>query len=174
MDAPILWPSGDATTREEEDMLTWLKSLLFGPQPAGPPQTLRAFNPAEPTISRDLVRVENEALIVETDREGTVNLYELQKPEVDQCILTYRATARAEALEGRAYLEMACKFPKVGEHRSRGLQNSLSGPQDWTSVETQVFLDQGQKPEHLGLNLVVEGPGRIVMKDVEVLSTPVS
>ncbi len=155
-------------------MLNWLKSLVYGPQPTGPPQTLRAFDPSEPAISQDSVRFENEALVVETDREKTVNLFEVRDPQVDKCILTYRASARAEALEGKAYLEMACKLPKLGEHRSRGLEASLSGTQDWTPVETQMFLDRGQKPEHLGLNLVVEGAGRIVMKDVEVLSTPVS
>ena len=39
-------------------MLKWLKSLFSAPQPAGPPQVLRAFAPDTPTITQSGIRAE--------------------------------------------------------------------------------------------------------------------
>lgn len=155
-------------------MLRWLKSLFLGPQPVGPPETLRAFKPTEPTISKDSVRVEDQALVLEAHEKTTVSLFEVKQPHVDQCILTYRALAKADQLEGKAYLEMLCRLPRVGDHSAKGVDNALEGLGDWSLLETQVYLPEGQQPDFLRLNLVMEGPGRVRMKDVEVIKTPVA
>ena len=153
-------------------MLTWLKSLFLGPQPVGPPETLRAFKSTEPTISKDSVRVEDQALVVEANEKTTVSLFEVKQPSVEKCILTYRANAKAEQLEGKAYLEMQCRFPRLGDHKARGMDNALDGVGDWSPLEAQVYLAAGQSPDSLMLNMVMEGPGRVRMKDVEVIKTP--
>ncbi len=155
-------------------MLRWLKSIFLGPQPVGPPETLRAFKPTEPTISKDLVKVEDQALVLEANEKTTVSLFEVNQPHVDQCILTYRAKAKADRLEGRAYLEMLCRLPRIGDHKVKGVDSALEGLGDWSLLETRVYLPEGQKPELLKLNLVMEGPGRVRMKDVELIKTPVS
>lgn len=153
-------------------MLRWLKSAIFGPQPVGPPETLRAFKLSEPTISTGAVRVEDQALVLESNEKTTVNLFEVTQPPVEQCILTYRAMAKADKLEGKAYLEMQCRFPRVGEHSAKGMDKALDGLSDWSLLETEVYLGSGQKPDSLRLNLVMEGPGTVRMKDVELIKTP--
>ncbi|MFC1836637.1 hypothetical protein ACFL2Q_18250 [Thermodesulfobacteriota bacterium] len=154
-------------------MLKWLKSLFLGPQPSGPPQTFRAFDTSEPMISKDLVKVENDAFVVEAREKTTVTLFEVKKPDLEQCMLTYRAKAKAEDINGRAYLEMQLKFPKLGEHCAKGVNCAVSGSTDWTPMEAPVLLDVGQKPEMMRLNVVMEGPGKVRMKDVEVVRQPV-
>lgn len=153
-------------------MLKWLKSL-FGPRPTGPPQTLRAFDPSEPTFSQSGIRVEDDAFVIESKENTKVTLFELNDPGVDQCMLTYRANAKAEDIQGRAFLEMQLKLPKMAEHNAQGLDDAVSGSTDWKPMEAPVYLYSGQKPEKLTLNVVMEGPGKIRMKNVEVLSTPV-
>ncbi len=153
-------------------MLRWLKSIILGPQPVGPPETLRVFKPTDPTISTDSVRVEDQALVLEANEKTTVSLFEVNHPPVEQCILTYRALAKAERLEGKAYLEMQCSFPRVGDHSAKGMDTALDGLSDWSLLEAQVYLAQGQKPDSLKLNMVMEGPGTVRMKDVEVIKTP--
>ncbi len=155
-------------------MLRWLKSLFLGPQPVGPPETLRAFKPTEPTISKDSVRVEDQALVLEAKEKTTVSLFEVKQPDVEQCILTYRAKAKADELEGKAYLEMQCQLPRTGVHSAKGINKALEGLGDWSQLETQVYLPPGQSPDFLRLNLIMEGPGRVRMKDVEVIKTPVA
>lgn len=155
-------------------MLRWLKSIFLGPQPTGPPETVRAFTFRDPTLTRESVRVENESLVLESDENKTVSLYEVKDPPVQQCILTYRAKAKPEEVVGRAFLEMVCRFPKQGEHRARGLESAVTGSDEWTAMETQVYLAAGQKPEHLTLNVVLQGPGKVRVRDVEVLATPVT
>lgn len=155
-------------------MLKWLKSIVLGPQPTGPPQILRAFDPAEPTLAGDVVRVEDESFVVEAQKETTVSLFELKTAALEPCILTYKANAKAEGLEGKAYLEMQLKFPKLGEHSAKGVNTSITGSTDWTPLEAPVLLDGGQVPDKLKLNVVVEGQGTVRMKDVEVLRTPIS
>lgn len=153
-------------------MLKWLKSL-FGPRPTGPPQTLRAFDPSEPTFSESAVRVEEDAFVIESSETTRVTLFELYDPDAEQCLLTYRANAKAEDFQGRAFLEMALKLPKVPEHSAQGVETAVSGSTDWQMMEAPVYLYPGQKPEKLTLKLVLEGQGKIRMKDVEVLRTPV-
>lgn len=153
-------------------MLRWLKSVILGPQPVGPPETLRAFKLSDPTISKDSVRVEDQVLVLETNGKTTVSLFEVKHPPVEQCILTYRAKAKADRLEGKAYLEMLCRFPRVADHSAKGMDKALDGISDWSILETEVYLASGQKPDSLSLNLVMDGPGTVRMKDVELIKTP--
>ena len=56
-----------------------------------------------------------------------IPLFEMEQPDVEQCILTYRARMRTENAQGRVYLEMWCRFPGKGEFFSRGLQQAVMG-----------------------------------------------
>jgi hypothetical protein len=89
-------------------------------------------------------------------------------PGVEQCRVFYRARLKTEGLVGRAYLEMWCQFPGLGEAFSRGLDNTISGSSDWASCQTPFFLKAGEKPDLIRLNLVVEGRGKVFIKDVEL------
>lgn len=106
---------------------------------------------------------------IETTGPTTVRVAEIEMPPVEDTRLTYRARLRTEGLEGRAYLEMWCAFPGLGEYFSRALQDPISGSVDWVTQETPFFLEAGQRPSRVKLNLVIEGRGTVWLDDVTLV-----
>jgi hypothetical protein len=156
-------------------MLNWLKSRFAGPKPAGPPQLLRAFASDQPTITQTGIRVENGAWRIDARaEEQAIQLFEVENPAVEQCLLTYRAELKAEGLQGRAFLEMWCRMPGRGEFFSKGYQQAVSGTVDWARYEIPFYLKEGQKPDLIKLNVVVEGLGTVWLRNVELLKTPLA
>jgi hypothetical protein len=156
-------------------MLKWLKSLFAGPKPAGPPQVLRVFAPDQPTITQTGTRADNDAWQIDARaEEQTIRLFEVENPAVEQCILTYRAELKAEGLQGRAFLEMWCRLPGRGEFFSKGYEQAVSGTVEWARYEIPFYLKGDQKPDLIKLNVVVEGPGRVWLRNVELLKTPLA
>jgi len=153
-------------------MFNWLKSLFKAPQPAGPPQVVRAFRPADPTLAQDTIKVEPGGWLVEATAPQTVRLFEVPNPGLEQCLVTYRARLKTERLQGRAFLEMWCRLPGRGEFFSKGLHQAVAGTTDWASCEIPFYLKRGQKPDLIKLNLAVEGTGKVWIQDVELLQTP--
>lgn len=153
-------------------MLGWLKSLFRAPRPSGPPETIRQFRATDPTLSRDTITPAEDGWMVSAEGDQTVRLFEIQEPQVEKCLVTYRARMKTEGLSGRAFLEMWCRFPGRGEFFSRGLHQAVQGTTDWGSYEAPFLLKEGQRPDLIKLNLVVEGRGKIWLRDVEVLKTP--
>jgi len=155
-------------------MLKWLKSVFGSPQPSGPPETIRQFRTTDPTIARDCVTVAEDGWVVDSGNNQTIRLFEVEDLQLEQCLLTYRAQMKAEALSGRAFLEMWCRLPGRGEFFSKGLQQAVSGTTDWASYEVPFYLKRGQRTNLIKLNLVVEGKGRVWLKAIELLKTPLS
>ena len=109
--------------------------------------------------------------IVATD-STTVRLFEVEDPDVENSRLVYRARLRTEGVQGHVFLEKWCRFPGLGEFFSRALHAPLSGSTDWTSQETPFFLEAGQNPDHVALNVVITGPGTVWVDEVELVSLP--
>ena len=156
-------------------MLNWLKSRFAGPKPAGPPQVLRAFAPNWPTITQSGIRVENGAWHIDANaEEQTIRLFEVENPAVEQCLLTYRAELKTEVLQRRAFLEMWCRMPGRGEFFSKGYKQAVLGTVEWASYEIPFYLKGDQKPDFIKLNVVVEGQGRVWLRNLELLKTPLA
>ena len=155
-------------------MLRWLASLFKAPQPLGPPRTIRLFGTVDPTIARTNIAVHQDAWLIDTKEKQTFRLFELEDPEAQKCLITYRARIKSDGLAGRAFLEMWCRFPGRGEFFSKGSHQSVSGTTEWASYEIPFYLKKGQKPDLIKLNLVIEGIGRVWIKDIELLRTPLS
>ena len=155
-------------------MLKWFKSLFGVPQPSGPSETIRQFRSAEPTLSKSDLAAEGDGWVINVKDTQTVRLFEVAGVELEQCLLTYRAQMKTESLSGRAFLEMWCRLPGRGEFFSKGVQHAVSGTTDWASYQVPFLLRKGQKPDLIKLNLVVEGKGRVWLKAVELLRTPLS
>ena len=155
-------------------MLKWLTSLFRGPEPAGPPQTIRAFQTSDPTITQGGITVDEDGWLIDSTEKQTIRLFEVQNPQVELCLVTYKAQMKTENLRGRAYLEMWCRFPGRGEFFSKGFQQAVKGTTLWSSYEIPFYLKKGQKPDLIKLNLIVEGVGKIWIKDIELLRTPLS
>ncbi|OFW61646.1 MAG: hypothetical protein A2133_04690 [Actinobacteria bacterium RBG_16_64_13] len=155
-------------------MSNWLADILLQNKKDRIPSVIRRFGTADATLSRDTITVEGAAWLVEAKEDQVVRLFEVAAPdaEVEQCLLTYRASLKSEDLKGRAFLEMWCRFPGRGEFFSRGLNQPLKGTTAWTSHETPFRLKKGQRPDLIKLNLAVEGRGKIWITDVELLKMP--
>jgi len=145
-------------------------SAAGGPKQAA--QTLKAFSTANPTVSKDLVVTEDKAWLADCKKEQTIRLFEIENPGVERCMVVYKAKLKTENLKDQAYLEMWCRFPGRGEFFSRGLEHAVTGSNDWASYETPFFLKKGEKPDLIKLNLVVKGSGKVWVKDVELLKSP--
>jgi hypothetical protein len=156
-------------------MANWFTSKFKPPEPTGPSLTIRSFSPgADQTVSRDCVTAEQGAWAVDVAEQQTVRLFEVANPAAEQCMLAYRARLKTEGLSGRAYLEMWCRLPGRGEFFSKGLHQTVKGTTDWGSYEIPFYLKKGQRPDLIKLNLAVEGAGKLWIRDVELLMTPLA
>jgi len=111
----------------------------------------------------------NGSVRIQFKENSSIQLFNIENPSLDDCKLIYRARLKANNLNGRAYLEMLCFFKGQGEFFSRGLNSPLKGTTDWTTEETYFFLQRGQRPDRIKLNLVVEGKGTVWVDDISLL-----
>lgn len=83
--------------------------------------------------------------------------------------LVYQAQVRARDLKGNAFLEMWCFFGSDGPYFSRGLNSYITGTTDWTTLTTPFFLQPGQTPTRITLNLYVNGSGTLWVDDIRLI-----
>lgn len=153
-------------------VLDRIKSLFKQQEPAGPPETIRGYAVSDYPLTQDAVTVEEDAWRIQFDEARVIRLFEMEQPDVEHCILTYRARMRTEDAQGRIYLEMWCRFPGKGEFFSRGLQQAVMGTTDWSTHETPFFLKRGQRPDLIKMNIAAQGQGTVWIKELELLRTP--
>jgi hypothetical protein len=65
-------------------------------------------------------------------------------------------------------------MPGRGEFFSKGYKQAVSGTVEWASYEIPFYLKGGQKPDLIKLNVVVEGQGRVWLRNLELLKTPLA
>ncbi len=111
------------------------------------------------------------AALPHSGQTRVVRLYEVPEPAVEDCTVLYRAKLMTKGLTGRAYLEMWCRFPGLGEAFSRGLDQTISGSNDWVSCQIPFFLKKGERPDLVRLNVVIEGNGEVYARDIELRAT---
>lgn len=121
---------------------------------------------------RDPTADGNGSLRLKAQKPTTFHLYETGDLDIEQAVIFYRAKVRTGGVKGEAYLEMWCHFPGRGEYFSRGLQYSLSGNNNWTSVETSFMLRKGENPDNIRLNLVINGRGTAWVDDIRLEKGP--
>ncbi len=153
-------------------MLQWIKSLFRPPQPVGPAQIIKRFDQSEATITRDVVTLHDDGWLVDVAEARTVRLFDVEDPQVENCMVTYRADLKSDAVRGRSYLEMWCRIPGRGEFFSKGFHHALKGTNDWASYEIPFYLKPGQRPDLIKLNLTLEGRGRVWVKNIVLSYVP--
>jgi hypothetical protein len=109
------------------------------------------------------------SLKVTVSEPTVVRLYEVRNLNIENARLIYQARVRTEGVEGQVYLEMWCHFLRKGEFFSRGLQNTLTGTNQWVTMETPFFLKKGESPDYVRLNLVINGKGTAWIDDIWLL-----
>ncbi len=155
-------------------MFNWLKSIFGAPKPSGPPETIRLFRTTDATLTQGGVTIEQDSWAIDAKTDQTIRLFEVPNPQAEQCLLTYRAMMKTDGLAGRAFLEMWCRLPGRGEFFSKGVNQAVKGTTNWASYEIPFYLKKGQRPDLIKLNLVIEGRGKVWIKDVQLLKTPLS
>jgi len=110
------------------------------------------------------------------DAQGpmVVPLFEVSDVSIENATLIYQASLQSQNLDGQAYLEMWVRLPGKGEFFSRGLDRPVTGTMSWMTVATPFFLQAGQKPDLIRLNLVVQGKGRVWIDDVHLMRAPLA
>ena len=112
------------------------------------------------------------SLKISAAKPMTVRLYEVAGINAEDARLVYRAQIRTDSVQGQVYLEMWCRFPGKGEFFSRALHAPLTGSTEWASQETRFLLEKGQNPDHIALNIVINGRGVVWVDDVALLKAP--
>lgn len=112
------------------------------------------------------------SLRVEAKEPITVPLFEITDVAVENAAVIYMAKLQSENLDGKAFLEMWVRVPGKGEFFSRGLDRPITGTMSWMTVATPFFLERGQKPDLIRLNLVIQGKGRVWIDDVRLMQAP--
>lgn len=162
-------------------LVLWLVACTNAQSPSAPPVELKHF----PLDSLDGVRAVTSirfdaqtstdgkgSVLVDAREPMTVPLFEVTDISVENATLIYQAHLQTEKLDGKAYLEMWVRLPGKGEFFSRGLDRPITGTMSWTTVATPFFLQAGQKPDLIRLNLVVQGKGQVWIDDVRLLRAP--
>jgi len=114
----------------------------------------------------------NGSIKVICDEPTVVELYVLDDIDVEDVRLIYEAKMRTENLRGMAYLEMYCCFDDLGEYFSRDLQTPITGTSSWRHEETPFFLQKGQHPDRIKLNVVIDGVGTVWIDDIRLIKGP--
>ena len=129
-------------------------------------------------ITRSDVQMDNQvssdgngSLRITATQPKVVRLFEAGDVDIENARLIYQAKIRTENVEGQVYLEMWCHFAGKGEFFSRGLQNPLTGTNEWSTEETPFFLKKGENPDNVKLNLVVNGKGTVWIDDIRLLKS---
>jgi len=114
----------------------------------------------------------NGSIRITANKPATILLYETGDIDAEDARLTYRAKVRTEGVEGKAYLKMLCQFPGKGEYFSRDLGSPLTGTNEWSTEETPFFLKQGENPDNVKLNIVIDGKGTVWIDDIHLFKGP--
>jgi len=114
----------------------------------------------------------NGSLKITATGPTVVRLYETGDIDIENARLIYQAKIRTEGMKGQVYLEMWCHFPGKGEFLSRGLQTSVTGTTNWSTTETPFFLNKGENPDNVKLNLVINGEGTAWIDNIRLLKGP--
>jgi hypothetical protein len=114
----------------------------------------------------------NGSIRITVNKPATILFYETGDIDAENARLTYRAKVRTEGVEGKVFPEMLCQFPGRGEYFSRDLGSPLTGTNEWSTEETPFFLKQGENPDNVKLNIVIDGKGTVWIDDIRLLKGP--
>jgi hypothetical protein len=134
---------------------------------ASAPKVIRKFETDAEPLSPAAKWVGDELEVIATEA-GTVRLFQMLFERTQHAIVTYRCRIKIEDPATSAYAEMWLGVRR-GEFFSRGLGQKLHGTNEWMTVEVPIPVEEA---DLVKLNLVFEGPGKVRMKDIELLSMP--
>ncbi len=114
----------------------------------------------------------NGSLAISADHPAVIPLYETGDIDIENAQLVYEAKVKTEGVSGKVFLEMWCRFPGKGEFFSRGLESTVTGTTDWTTLQTVFFLKEGENPDNVKLNIAIDGKGIVWVDDLKLIKRP--
>jgi hypothetical protein len=134
-------------------------------------EVVKSFSPArDRPLTRTRVVADQGGWRISPASPGPVRLFEVAGPTCESCRLIYRAKVKTRDLSAPAFLEMWVRVPEKGQFFSRGLDQTVSGSVDWTTIEIPFFFQKGQRADLVKLNVSFQGNrGSLWVKDVELL-----
>ncbi|HSG30395.1 MAG TPA: hypothetical protein VLB82_02510 [Thermodesulfobacteriota bacterium] len=103
-----------------------------------------------------------------------IKLFETGDIDIEKAKLIYRADIKTDNVAGSVYLLMWCVFNDKGEYFSRALHDPLTGTTDWKVQQTPFFLQDGENPDNIKLNLVINGKGTVWIDNIKLLKAPIN
>jgi ABC-type amino acid transport substrate-binding protein len=100
----------------------------------------------------------------------TICLGEVTGLNVENAKLLCKAKVKSD-LDGTAYLELWAQVGS-GQYFSRGTNDVVSQKTDWKTIQTPFLFQQGQKPDKVTLNLVINGKGTVWIDDIVLSKDP--
>ena len=173
-----MWPRAESIRSPVSLVFAAIMLVVGCSQPPTQVTELKHFplNDLEGVLSRSDVEFDRAvssdgggSLRISVTQPTVVRLFELGDFDIENARLIYQAKVRTQGVNGQVYLEMWCRFPGKGEFFSRGLQTPVSGTTDWTTEETPFFLQKGENPDNIKLNLVMNGTGTAWIDDIRLL-----
>ena len=123
-------------------------------------------------IQTDTVeKAEGQASVrIDTLWPTTICLGEVANLDIENARLIYQANVKSD-LSGMAFLEM---WVHIGEDRyfSKGMNDTVKDRSEWKTIRTPFLFRQGQSPDKVTLNLVINGSGSVWIDDIVLLKTP--
>ncbi|MFH2056411.1 MAG: hypothetical protein ABIJ61_10665 [bacterium] len=114
------------------------------------------------------------SLRISVSGPAVIELFTVEDLDIENVMLIYQAHLRTESVDGQVYLEMWCDFEGLGAFFSRGLQSPLTGDNEWSTASTPFMLKEGQRPQRVRLNLVIDGSGTAWIDDIRLLTSSLS
>ena len=113
------------------------------------------------------------SLKIDAEKPTVIHLFETGDIDIENAKLIYKSDLKTENVTGNVYLEMWCQFNDKGEYFSRALNDPFTGTEGWKSQETPFFLKEGQNPDNVKLNLVINGKGTVWIDNIKLLKASI-
>lgn len=113
------------------------------------------------------------SLRAESERSRTVRLYEVRNPRgLEGRLIILTAQLKSVGIHGRAFPELWIHAAGRNEVQARNPAGVISKTQNWKSVRIEYRCEQGERPDLLRVNLVIDGFGRAWIDDIRITSEP--
>ena len=113
------------------------------------------------------------SLRAESERPRTVRLYEIRNPRgLEGRLIVLTAQVKSVGVHGRVFPELWINAAGRNEVQARNPAGVIGKTRNWTPVRIEYRCEQGERPDLLRVNLVIDGFGRAWIDDIRITSEP--
>ena len=152
---------------------TWLRSFLPTPRLGGR-RTLIPLGPRHTPLQHNLTwNDESTELRFTSLRADAVCLFDVRNVSIEGGLITLSADLQSSDLAGDAWIAFTCHLPGGGSQVVELPYRRRSSDCAWTPIELKLLLRHNQRPTHITVSVLTEGPGRIALRQSQLSCTPI-